>query len=168
MFPWRALFFCPFYPDKSAFSLGIARNAISQERGITMTYTERSRIVELQHQGYGYKKIYAITGLPLNTVKSFCARHPVQIKELPGPNALCRNCLAPIEQTPHKRKRLFCSDACRMAWWNAHPERVQRKAYYTLTCRHCGKQFESYGNAHRVFCSRDCYLLFRRKETDHE
>ena len=168
MFPWRALFFCPFYPDKSAFSLGIARNAISQERGITMTYTERSRIVVLQHQGYGYKKISAITGLPLNTVKSFCARHPVQIKELPGPNALCRNCLAPIEQTPHKRKRLFCSDACRMAWWNAHPERVQRKAYYTLTCRHCGKQFESYGNAHRVFCSRDCYLLFRRKETDHE
>lgn len=67
-----------------------------------------------------------------------------------------------------KRKRMFCSDACRMAWWNAHPERVQRKAYYTLTCRHCGKQFESYGNSHRVFCSRDCYLKFRRKETDHE
>lgn len=51
-----------------------------------------------------------------------------------------------------------------MAWWNAHPERVQRKAYYTLTCRQCGKQFESYGNANRVFCSRDCYLQFRRKE----
>lgn len=82
--------------------------------------------------------------------------------------ALCRNCLAPLEQTPHKRKRMFCSDACRMAWWNAHPESVQRKAYYTLTCRHCGKQFESYGNSHRVFCSRDCYLKFRRKETDHE
>ena len=133
-----------------------------------MTDTERSRIVELQHQGYGYKKISAITGLPLNTVKSFCARHPVQIKELPSSNALCRNCLAPLEQTPHKRKRMFCSDACRMAWWNAHPERVQRKAYYTLTCRHCGKQFESYGNSHRAFCSRDCYLKFRRKETDHD
>lgn len=166
--PQRALFFCPFYPDKSAFSLGIARNAISQERGITMTDMERSRIVELQRQGYGYKKISSITGLPLNTVKSFCARHPVQIKELPSSNALCRNCLAPLEQTPHKRKRMFCSDACRMAWWNAHPERVQRKAYYTLTCRHCGKQFESYGNSHRVFCSRDCYLKFRRKEADHE
>lgn len=113
-------------------------------------------------------KYSPITGLPLNTVKSFCARHPVQIKELPSSNALCRNCLAPLEQTPHKRKRMFCSDACRMAWWNAHPERVQRKAYYTLTCRHCGKQFESYGNSHRAFCSRDCYLKFRRKETDHD
>lgn len=117
-----------------------------------MTDTERSRIVELQHQGYGYKKISTITGLPLNTVKSFCTRHPVQIKELPVSNALCRNCLAPLEQTPHKRKRLFCSDTCRMAWWNAHPERVQRKAYYTLTCRHCVKQFESYGNSHEVIC----------------
>ena len=120
-----------------------------------MTDMERSRIVELQHQGYGYKKISAITGLPLNTVKSFCARHPVQIKEIPDSNVLCRNCLTPLEQTPHKRKRMFCSDACRMAC-------------YTLTCRHCGKQFESYGNSHRVFCSRDCYLKFRRKEADHE
>lgn len=91
-----------------------------------------------------------------------------KLNSLDDSNALCRNCLTPLEQTPHKRKRMFCSDACRMAWWNAHPERVQRKAYYTLTCRHCGKQYESYGNSHRVFCSRDCYLKFRRKEADHE
>ena len=97
---------------------------------LIMTDTERSRIVELQQQGYGYKKISAITGLPLNTVKSFCARHHVQIKEMPDSNALCRNCLTPLEQTPHKRKRMFCSDACRMAWWNAHPER-RLMAYQT-------------------------------------
>lgn len=133
-----------------------------------MTETERSRVVELQHQGYGYKKISTLTGLPLNTVKSFCTRHPVRDEDIAERNNLCRNCRKPLEQTPHKRKRKFCSDACRMAWWNAHPERVQRKAYYTRTCRYCGKQFESYGNAHRVFCSRDCYLQFRRKEADHE
>lgn len=139
-----------------------------QKRGIAMTESERKHIIELQYQGFGYKKIAKLTGIPVNTVKSFCARHPVQIEELQESNTLCRNCQAPLEQIPHKRKRLFCSDACRMAWWNAHPERVQRKAYYTLTCRHCGKQFESYGNSHRVFCSRDCYLKFRRKEADHE
>lgn len=139
-----------------------------RKRGVFMTDGERSRIIALQYKGYGYKRIAAETGLSQNTVKSFCARHPVQIEELSDLNVLCRNCRVPLEQTPHKRKRLFCSDACRMAWWNAHPERVQRKAYYTLTCRHCGKQFESYGNAHRVFCSRDCYLRFRRKKADHE
>ena len=129
-----------------------------------MTETEHSRVVELQHQGCGYKKISTLTGLPLNTVKSFCARHPVPIKELPGSNALCRNCLAPLEQTPHKRKRMFCSDACRMAWWNAHPEKVNRKAYYKLLCKNCGTEFTSYGNDHRVFCSRLCYAQYRRKE----
>ena len=140
----------------------------SLKRGEFMTEGERSCIIALQYKGYGYKRIAAETGLSQNTVKSFCARHPVQIEELSGSNVLCRNCRTPLEQTPHKRRRLFCSDACRMAWWNAHPERVQRKAYYTLTCRNCGKQFESYGNSHRVFCSRDCYLQFRRKEADHE
>lgn len=133
-----------------------------------MTNAERSRIVELQQKGYGYKKIATITGLPQNTVKSYCSRHPVQKNDFAESEGLCRNCKKPLEQTPHKRKRMFCSDACRMAWWNAHPERVKRKAYYTLACRNCGKQFESYGNSHRVFCSRDCYLKFHRKEADHE
>lgn len=133
-----------------------------------MTNEERMRIAELQRQGYGYKKIATITGLPQNTVKSYCSRHPVQKNDFAESDGLCRNCKKPLEQTPHKRQKKFCSDFCRMAWWNAHPERVQRKAYYTLTCRHCGKQFESYGNSHRVFCSRDCYLKFRRKEADHE
>lgn len=133
-----------------------------------MTNAERSRIVELQQKGYGYKKIATITGLPQNTVKSYCSRHPVQKNDFAESEGLCRNCKKPLEQTPHKRKRMFCSDACRMAWWNAHPERVQRKACYTLACRNCGKQFESYGNSHRVFCSRDCYLKFHRKEADHE
>ena len=44
-----------------------------------MTNAERSRIVELQQKGYGYKKIATITGLPQNTVKSYCSRHPVQV-----------------------------------------------------------------------------------------
>ena len=43
-----------------------------------MTDGERSRIIALQYKGYGYKRIAAETGLALNTVKSFCARHPVQ------------------------------------------------------------------------------------------
>lgn len=46
-----------------------------------MTENERSQIVALQYKGYGYKRIAAETGLALNTVKSFCARHPVQSKK---------------------------------------------------------------------------------------
>ncbi len=129
-----------------------------------MTETERSRIVELQHQGYGYKKISTLTGLPLNTVKSFCARHPVRDEDIAEQQGLCRNCMKPLEQMPHHRKRYFCSDACRMTWWNAHPEKVNRMAYYKLICKNCGAEFSSYGNDHRVFCSRACYAQYRRKE----
>ena len=53
-----------------------------QKRGIAMTESERKHIIELQYQGFGYKKIAKLTGIPVNTVKSFCARHPVQIEEL--------------------------------------------------------------------------------------
>ena len=123
---------------------------------MTMTNEERTQIAALQRQGYGYKKIATITGLPQNTVKSYCSRHPVQKNDFAESDGLCRNCKKPLEQTPHKRQKKFCSNVCRMAWWNNHPELVQRKAYYTVTCAHCGKQFESYGNAHRRFCSRAC------------
>ncbi len=128
-----------------------------------MTNEERTQIAALQRQGYGYKKIATITGLSKNTVKSYCSRHPVQKNDFAELDGLCQNCKKPLEQTPHKRRKKFCSDACRMAWWNNHPELVQRKAYYTVTCAHCGEQFESYGNAHRRFCSRACYAEFRRK-----
>ena len=114
-----------------------------------MTETERSRIVELQYQGYGYKKISTLTGLPLNTVKSLCTRHPVRDEEIAERQGLCRNCWRPLKQTLHHRKQRFCSDACRMAWWNAHPEKVDRKAYYQLICKNCGREFASYGNDHR-------------------
>ena len=54
-----------------------------------MTDGERSRIIALQYKGYGYKRTAAETGLSLNTVKSFCARHPVQIEEVSDSNVLC-------------------------------------------------------------------------------
>ena len=142
--------------------------------GNLMTDLQKSQIIALREQGYGYATIASSLGLTKNQVSAFCRRNQltgtnaaVHIEDRPDPNC-CRNCGKPLTQTPGRKPVKFCSDACRMAWWNAHPERVQRKAYYTLTCRHCGKQFESYGNSHRVFCSRDCYLKFRRKEADHE
>lgn len=133
-----------------------------------MTKSEREQVAELQRKGYGYKKISSALGLPRNTVKSYCSRHPVQKNDFAESGGLCRNCKKALTQTPHKRQKQFCSDVCRIAWWNAHPELVKRKAYYTLTCAHCGKQFESYGNSHQRFCSRDCYAQFRRKESSYD
>ena len=43
----------------------------------------------------------------------------------------CPQCGKPVTQrSGHKKK--FCSDRCRMEYWNSHQDQVLRKAYYTL------------------------------------
>lgn len=116
------------------------------------------KIRELQMQGHGYKKIAKILGISENTVKSYCRRHPVENS--------CLQCLRALSHTPGKKRKKFCSDKCRLAWWNTHKEFVKKKTFYTLTCQHCGQLFESYGNSKRKFCSRACFNDSRRKEND--
>lgn len=120
------------------------------------------RIEELQREGHGYKKIAVLLGLPVNTVKSYIRRHPVAAPAA-VPAKGCLNCGSPIVQSAHRKEKKFCSDRCRMAWWNAHPERVNRKAFYAATCAFCGREFEAYGNRDRKYCSRSCAAQGRKK-----
>ena len=104
----------------------------------------------------------AITlGLSVNTVRSYIRRHPPKDAVQVG----CRQCGKPVMQAKGRKAKYFCSDRCRNAWWNAHPEKVQRKAYYRLTCQFCGKEFVSYGNKNRKYCSRLCYADARRSRS---
>lgn len=121
-----------------------------------MTQNEQERICFYRRKGVGYKRISALMKLPVDTVKAYCRRHP----EMDDPD-ICLCCGVPLLHTPHKKRKLFCSDACRMRWWNRHPDAVERKAYYTLICVFCGTPFMSYGNAHRKYCSRRCYAAAR-------
>ena len=115
-------------------------------------------IDKLRYQGYGYKKIAQLLAISENTVKSYCRRNPIDKTK-----KLCLQCGKVIVNTPHKREKKFCSDACRHKWWNSHLELVNRKATYTFTCKHCGIVFESYGNKNRKYCSRKCHNESRRK-----
>lgn len=119
---------------------------------------KEEKVRELQKQGVGYKKIALLLDLPENSVKSYCRRHPVDTNE-----KVCPQCGATIKNTPHKREKKFCSDKCRMLWWNAHPEMVNRKAVYHLVCKHCQKPFDCYGNAKKQYCSRACFAEARKK-----
>ena len=100
-------------------------------------------------------------GLSVNTVRSYIRRHPPKDAVQVG----CRQCGKPVMQHKGRKAKYFCSDRCRNAWWNAHPEKVQRKAYYRLACRFCGKEFVSYGNKNRKYCSRLCYADARRSHS---
>lgn len=133
-----------------------------------MTMKQKQKIAALRGRGESYKKIAAALGIPLNTVQSYCRRNDMGVSgKIPQPEAndagdVCSNCGRQLIHTPGSKRKRFCSDKCRSAWWKAHPEALNRKAIYHFICPKCGIAFESYGNAHRKYCSRACLSDARR------
>jgi len=74
------------------------------------------------------------------------------------PTGVCPQCGVKIVQRPKIKRRIFCSTSCRHKWWTAHRWLSKQKecAFTTCTCRHCGRIFDSYGNARRKYCDKDC------------
>ena len=128
-----------------------------------MTDLERSQINKYRMDGLNQKQISELTGIAQNTIKSYCRRNPIAPTAVADHKGLCRHCGKPLIQTPHKKVKRYCSDRCRMAWWKENNTQLNKKAYYRIVCRQCGKVFESYGNPNRKYCSRACYALARKK-----
>ena len=132
-----------------------------------MNQLQETAIIQLRAAHQGYAKISQMLGLSENTVKSYCQRNNLGGKrglrsgsESPE-TTFCPVCGKPLINTIGHKKKRFCSDACRNHWWKEHSELIHRKAIYHITCEHCGKEFESYGNQHRKYCSRACYISHR-------
>ena len=122
-----------------------------------MTNHQKTELDRMRRQGATPATIAEKLDLPLATIRSYIYRHPLQETE-----SVCPNCGKAIASgRGARKKRRFCSDSCRMAWWNSHPTEINRQAYYPLTCQHCGKDFMSYGNKNRKYCSRECYAQAR-------
>ena len=117
-----------------------------------MTAEEIKTIRDLQQRGLGYKKIATLTGVPVNSVKTYCRRHKVDAPPAEEPQAFCRGCGKPIQRIPQAKPRLYCSDSCRMRFWNSHRDEVKHKAVYTFTCPYCGPEIQSIGNPNRKYC----------------
>ena len=122
-----------------------------------MRLQDKITINNMRLEGHSPSVIAATLGLSKGTVRSYIHRHP----DIPNTKA-CKNCGKPLRQPKGRREKKFCSDACRMAWWNSHQENVNRTAYYQLICHHCGKEFEIYGNKNRKYCCRACYIASRQ------
>ena len=71
----------------------------------------RSAIDRLWLDGHGPTQIARRLGLSVNTVKSHIQRHKKD-------NDHCPVCGKPMTQIPGHRKKKYCSDRCRNAFWN--------------------------------------------------
>jgi endogenous inhibitor of DNA gyrase (YacG/DUF329 family) len=136
-----------------------------------MNSNQKQRIEYLRAQGESYGSIAKELGISVNTIKSFCRRNNLGLgikKEriTSKTSDTCDNCGKVLVHTPGAKKKRFCNDKCRMAWWANHPEAVNRKAIYRFICPTCKSEFQSYGNAHRKYCSRTCFALARRAFDD--
>ena len=129
-----------------------------------MTHDERVLILQLRVNGLGYKRIATELGLSLNTVQSYCRRHPTEMKapeRLPENGCLC--CGARLHHTPDAKKRKFCSDRCRITLWNAHPEAGGKRKVREIACGYCGATYFVIGEQTRMYCSRICSDRARAK-----
>lgn len=122
-----------------------------------MTPQEKIQVNALRSQGKGPKEISLITNISINTIKSYLKNH----KEI-STKPLCLCCGKELDLTKGKKTKKFCSDACRMKYWNTHLNLVKRYAYYTIRCKECGKEFIVYGNKNRKYCSRECYFKHKK------
>ena len=126
-----------------------------------MNVQQRQAIHRLRGEGLSYAKISALTGISENTVKSYCRRNigdgdVTAVSVSPFVN-FCRQCGSPLKQSPGAKPKRFCSDKCRLTWWNAHPEAINHRVVHQIICQSCGREFTSYGNITRKYCSRTCY-----------
>lgn len=130
-----------------------------------MTDTQRKQIRNLRTAGLGYKKIAEQMEMSENTVKTFCRRNglggAIALQGECKDKHFCLCCGVEVVQNPGRKTKKFCSDKCRNRWWNAHLDKVNRKAVYEYECPHCKKAFTAYGNANRKYCSHECYIADR-------
>ena len=132
-----------------------------------MTNMQKQRIEYLRGKAESYTAIADTLGVSENTIKSYCRRNGlgagyIEKQTMANEGEICAHCGKPLMHRPGSKKKRFCSDQCRMAWWARHPEAVKRKAVYHFVCPVCGAEFEAYGNAKRKYCSRACSSSARR------
>ena len=135
--------------------------------GCFMTEDQKQQILSLRKQGIGYMKIAQELGISQNTVKSYCRRNclarPEEIRKAQpvklSTEHFCQQCGISVEQNPKRKLKKFCSDKCRMDWWNTHRDMVSHSRSAAIICPNCHRAFKAYGG--RKYCSHSCYIQHR-------
>ena len=122
-----------------------------------MTQEQKILILHYREQHMTYRQIGEKLGLSPDTVKTFCRRKRAQSERTEeSVQAQCRNCGAPVHLLSGRRERLFCSPACRTAYWRKHNLLGGTPRY----CAGCGALLTG-GSASRKYCGHACYIRHR-------
>lgn len=122
-----------------------------------MTKEQKTLILYYREQHMTYRQIGEKLGLSPDTVKTFCRRNTLrEDRTEASASSQCRNCGAPVHPLPGRRERLFCSPACRTAYWRKHNLLGKDPRY----CAGCGALLTG-GSASRKYCSHACYIRQR-------
>ena len=122
-----------------------------------MTKEQKTLILYYREQHMTYRQIGEKLGLSPDTVKTFCRRNtPREDRTEASASSQCRNCGAPVHPLPGRRERLFCSPACRTAYWRKHNLLGKDPRY----CAGCGALLTG-GSASRKYCGHACYISHR-------
>ena len=127
-----------------------------------MTEVNKIKIIMMKNKGMHPADIERETGIPAETVRTFCKRHYRPAVLPKAEENICISCGKHFEYG--RRKTKYCSAECRQKWWNTHSEFVTKKAFYFKTCLCCGEEFAAYGNRSRKYCSHECKIahIFRK------
>lgn len=148
----------------------------------TMTHEEKKQIGKMRAAGMSYTRIAEALDISINSVKSYCQRHglgagsapethpePVTACQPQSEAGACEQCGSPVLRQAGRKRRRFCSDTCRQAWWASHRGELRHKTEHHFVCEYCGIQFSRYGVSQRRFCSRSCAASARnRRLTAHD
>ena len=129
-----------------------------------LTEADKEKIVKMRLDGKSYQQIATATGCSKSTVQSYLRRQGINVPPPVDYNKAmyiyCLQCGAQLHQVEKTKRKKFCCDACRMAWWKEHQDEVNRKMI-TRTCVFCGKEFEVSESSSKKYCSTDCYFKAR-------
>ena len=136
-----------------------------------MTSFQKEHISNMRRVGESYSAIAEALGLSRNTIKSYCQRKlcekPYSDDEHTLAYSNCDQCGMKFTLYTGHRQRRFCSDRCRVTWWNAHRDLLNSKGLLEHTCVCCGKRFMGYEWQHRKYCSHACYIADRYGKERH-
>ena len=89
-----------------------------------MTAEQKERIISLRREKNGYSAIANRLGLSKDSVKAFCRSHGlagIKACTVEPPvitTDTCLNCGASLCQSGSGKQKKFCSDRCRITYWN--------------------------------------------------